>query len=394
MSEQTVNSTNIKISIIANPAGNIGRLTLHKPEALNALDLDMVKCMLAQLEAWRTDRSIAAVFIDSEHDKAFCAGGDIVSMYKAMASEATGNLPDFIAQFFEQEYRLDYCIHTFNKPIIAWGHGIIMGGGLGVFAAASIKIATEKARVAMPEITIGLFPDVGASYFLNNMPAGVGRFLGLTAASINASDCVAVGLADYILYNDIKSTFIQALTTIDDLSETGLTQLCQRSVEAEKRAPDVGNLNGWYKQLAVFANIELGEVAATLHKLHEQDPSDRFMQKAKNSFESGSPITAHLVYEQLQRAQSKTLAECFQMELSMAYTCACIGEFQEGVRALLIDKDQQPKWQYTNVELVDYAVVNAHFTRFANSQNPLTGLVQDYGDHSVNKAVLANALQQ
>lgn len=369
----------------------IGCITLNKPKALNALDLDMVQAMQYQLDEWREDNNIGGVFIDSQGDRAFCAGGDIVSMYKAMEQQhAPHILPDFMAQFFEQEYRLDYAIHAYPKPIICWGNGIIMGGGLGVFAGASHKIVTQSARVAMPEITIGLFPDVGASYFLNQMPAGVGKFLGLSAASINAKDCVDIGLADTFLVHEAKALLLtefaslthvnrqSVTTTIVDLHQT------HPATQEQWQALD-GNLSSILADLKPLDSIDkTDDVDTFLASLNVKFPELKIVQNAISSYRHGSPITAQLVLQQLQRAKDLTLAQCFEMELSMAYQCSVVGEFQEGVRALLIDKDNAPNWLFKSTSEVPKAFVDAHFERFSASdnaiQNPLSTLVAEYGE--------------
>jgi len=384
---------------------SIGCIRLNKPKALNALDLDMVQAMQSQLDAWRVDDSIGAVFIDGEGDRAFCAGGDIVSMYQAMANERdpdSNKLPEFMAQFFEQEYRLDYTIHAFPKPVIAWGNGVIMGGGLGVFAGASHKVVTETARVAMPEITIGLFPDVGASYFLNKMPKGVGKFLGLSASSINAVDCITVGLADYFLLNDDKTAFLKALTGISSLTKASIGSIIEQvhsdvnhdNKDANSNAQGLwatlnGNLSPISAELEALAPLQqVNDITVFLKQLTHNHPNNKMLMKACSSLQNGSPITARLVIEQLKRAEKLSLAECLQMELGMAYQCSITGEFQEGVRALLIDKDNQPKWLFKQDKEIPDDFIEAHFSHHPHQhsesdsalKNPLGSLVAEYGE--------------
>lgn len=376
-------------------AANLGRITLNKSKALNALDLDMVQAMQAQLDAWRHDPSVGAIFIDSAGDKAFCAGGDIVSMYEAMVQQhiqSPGKLPEFMAQFFAEEYRLDYTLHAFEKPIICWGNGIIMGGGLGVFAGASHKVVTQTARVAMPEITIGLFPDVGASYFLNKMPLGVGKFLGLSAASINAVDCVEIGLATAFLPHDHKAILIDALVRSTSLEHNSIDKViadlhCQASVQNQWQVMQ-GNLQPIFDDLGPLADvIRIDDIVEFFDELQTKFANEKIVSKAVQSFQHGSPITINLVLEQLRRAKSLTLAQCLQMELSMAYQCSVGGEFQEGVRALLIDKDNKPAWRYKQARDVPQALINAHFEYFlvacgkvSTLEHPLQSLVNDYGE--------------
>ncbi|MFW8589479.1 enoyl-CoA hydratase/isomerase family protein [Glaciecola sp. 2405UD65-10] len=370
------------VKVIANEHGNIGHLQLNKPEALNALDLDMIKTMFTQLMAWRNDSRIGAVFIDSSIDKAFSAGGDIVSLYKAMDTNDEGKLPDFLADFFTQEYRFDYCLHAYPKPVICWGNGIIMGGGLGVFLGASIKVMTETARVAMPEVSIGLFPDVGASYFFNKMPKGVGTFLGLCAANVNALDCVEIGLADYAIMNSKKEQVLQALASSKSFEQEYLQNLFAQLHATSKTDMPQGKLHGLYNELARFDECDnLGQVETLLLALNEQLPNNKVFKSALSSFLAASPISLHLVVQQLARAKHLNLAQCFEMELSMARRCCLGGEFKEGIRALVIDKDKQAAWQFSHYLDVTSRVVESHFTQFNLSPHPLATLIQEFGDY-------------
>lgn len=367
---------------------NIAHITLNKPSALNALDLDMVNLMSGYLQKWRDDQSIVAIVIDGAGEKAFCAGGDIVSMYQAMVQkqkESPGQLPEFMAEFFTQEYTLDYVIHTYPKPIICWGNGIIMGGGLGVFAGASHKIVTQSSRVAMPEITIGLFPDVGASYFLTKMPLGVGMFMGLGAASVNATDCLNINLADHFILHENKKDFINKLLSLPHYSFDSVGDLCgqfaNNTDSKHTQQKLTGNLDGLYEALQAFGAVNcVEEIEPLFTRLANQYAANKLAKKALSSFKHGSTITANLVLKQLQRARHMTLAQCFEMELCMAFKCATQGEFQEGVRALLIDKDMQPNWQYETVGSVPDVLIDAHFTLEHDVLNPLSSLVQEYGE--------------
>lgn len=379
---------NVIASVIEGTNGNIGRLTLNKPQALNALDLDMIASMQTYLRNWRLDDTICAVFIDSEHAKAFCAGGDIVSIYNALHahsnSEKVGlaakTTAGFVAEFFAEEYRLDYCLHAYPKPIICWGHGIIMGGGMGIFQGASIKIVTEKARLAMPEINIGLFPDVGASYFLNKTPPGLGRFLGLSATNINASDSLRIGMADHALHNDLKVEFLSHLSKLTVVDHSSINEVCMTLHKNDEREFDAGVLSELMADIArIDESDSLSDIHIVLKDLVNKHPANLVVKRALASFENGSTTTAHLVLEQLKRGASKNLAQCFQMELNIACQCSASGEFQEGIRALLIDKDQQAKWNFESHDAVTPAAVDAHFTVFNDHNNPLRSLEQEFG---------------
>lgn len=380
MSSSTTEKVNVNRHAMAN-GQSLLQVTLNKPKALNALDLDMARLLQKAIDNANADDSVALVLIDSEGEKAFCAGGDIVSMYNAMKEDASESslesaAPKFLADFFTEEYRMDYTIHKSNKPVIAWGNGIIMGGGLGVFAGSSVKVVTQMARIAMPEITIGLFPDVGGSYFLNKMPKGVGHFLGLTGASINAADALAIGLADIACEHQSKQKVIQALCNESVKNDAEILTLISK-VNAEQGDVELkpSKIESHISKLAPLG--ELSSAAEMLNWLQQYDDKDDYIERAISTLGSGSPITANLVVEQLRRSQGLSLADCFRMELNMALTCSSLGEFQEGVRALLIDKDQSPHWLYPDIGSVPSSVINGHFDymqRHNIQPNPLQDL--------------------
>src|SRR3954452_13846225 len=179
-----------------------GRATLNNPAVLNALSLPMIDLLDPQLAAWADDPQIAGVVLDAVGDRAFCAGGDVVAVYRAIRAAGPGQVPSLAEAFFEREYRLDHRIHAFPKPLLCWGHGFVMGGGIGLLAGASHRVATPPTRMAMPEISIGLYPDVGGSWLLPRMPGRSGLFLALTGAPLNAADARLAGLADVVLAQD------------------------------------------------------------------------------------------------------------------------------------------------------------------------------------------------
>lgn len=356
----------------------IGHATLNKPAALNALGIDMIELLGPQLEAWQSDDDIACVVLDGEGDKAFCAGGDVVAMYKAMA-EMPGQMPPSLERFFTEEYKLDYLIHTFSKPVVLWGNGIVMGGGLGLMSGASHRIVTESSRIAMPEITIGLYPDVGGSWFLNKMPGGSGMFLGLTGASINAADALYIKLADHFVPHDQKAEFISSLGSINwgnsqSLNHEKLTDLCCQYHNQFKAQLPQGNVQSHQSVLDDLTNAgDLEQIVDAI--LSHDGGDDKWFRRAQKSLASGSPITMHLVYQQLKRGAGLTLADCFRMELNMSCRCGEIGEFQEGVRALLIDKDNTPAWHFSSLKVVDSQVIDSFFaSRWNDSEHPLAGL--------------------
>lgn len=356
----------------------VGVATLNKPKALNALSLDMINLLTPTLLEWQADPQIAMVILDGEGDRAFCAGGDVVAMYHAMQANPN-SVPESLQDFFTREYQLDYLIHNFKKPFLVWGNGIVMGGGLGLMSGASHRIVTESARIAMPEITIGLYPDVGGSWFLNKMPEGCGEFLGLTGASINASDALYINLADHFASAQQKPVLIAAILQHNwqpdqNANHLALTQLCDEISKGSIQLLPEGNVEKHHALLRPLANYN--SAADTVEAILSFDSEqDRWLTKAKRSLSSGSPITMHLVFEQLRRSAQKSLAQCFQMELVMSCRCGEYGEFLEGVRALLVDKDNSPKWRYSCVKDVPDEVVNGFFeSPWSEHQHPLKDL--------------------
>ncbi|WP_414827541.1 enoyl-CoA hydratase/isomerase family protein [Alteromonas sp. H39] len=358
-------------------AGNgkkVGILTLNKPKALNALDLAMAELMLDALKDFATREDIACVFIDAEGEKAFCAGGDVVSMHEAMLRDK-GAIPAFLKTFFSVEYTLDYTIRTFNKPIIVWGTGIVMGGGMGLMSGASHRIVTETSRLAMPEITIGLYPDVGGSYFLPRLPGKSGLFLGLTGASMNAGDARYLGLADHFVTSDKRQQLLDTLCEQawqdDDVDEQVAGVINSLSDADEMPASVVETHQSLIDD--VCSHDSLPAIVDAINAMDSAD--DKWLARAQKTLAGGSPITAHLVYQQCQRGAHMSLADCFRMELIMSCRCGEAGEFQEGVRALLIDKDNSPNWKYASVAEVPDAVVDTFFTSpWDSASHPLTTL--------------------
>ena len=357
----------------------IGVATLNSEKSLNALSLPMVESLLPQLQAWQADNSISMVLLQGAGDKAFCAGGDIRDLYKAMLDKP-GEYAPYVEEFFTKEYTLDYLIHTFGKPVLVWGNGIVMGGGLGLMAGASHRVVTATSRIAMPEMAIGLYPDVGASWFLNRMPAGCGLFLGLTGASINAADAKFIGLADNFLLHERKDALLQKLLGINwgdtiALNHQKLSDVLRSEEDQCRTQMPLSNIRPHQGDIEQLANQDnLQSVIAAVNAMQGED---KWLQKAKESLAYGSPITAHIVFELLKLGQSKILADSFRLELGLSVQCGKLGEFTEGVRALLMDKDLQPKWQYKTVDEVPQSVIDELFrSPWAANEHPLRDLGQ------------------
>ncbi len=345
--------------LVAANGKKIAVATLNSEKSLNALSLPMVESLLPQMQAWKADAAIAMVILQGAGDKAFCAGGDIRELYQAM-KDAPGQYQPYVEAFFSKEYTLDYLIHTFEKPVLVWGNGIVMGGGLGLMAGASHRVVTGSSRIAMPEMAIGLYPDVGASWFLNRMPDGCGLFLGLTGAAINAADARFIGLADVFICHEQKAELFDKLLSVNwgdtvALNHQKLSDVLRLQEQGCRTQMPLSQIRVHQEAIAALAKVHtLPEVYNAILAIAGDD---KWLEKAKASLRYGSPITAHIVYNLLQLGQSKILADSFRLELGLSVQCAKLGEFQEGVRALLIDKDHQPKWLYPDVTSVPVEVV-------------------------------------
>tara|TARA_R110001583_G_scaffold78261_3_gene212280 strand:- start:848 stop:1981 length:1134 start_codon:yes stop_codon:yes gene_type:complete len=368
------------------PAGNgkkIIRARLNSEKSLNALTLEMIRLLAPKLPEWQDDPCVAAVILDGAGEKAFCAGGDIVNLYKGMVGEtpvAEGER-GFCETFFIEEYQLDHAIHCFSKPLIVWGSGIVMGGGLGLMAGANYRVVTESSRIAMPEVSIGLYPDVGGTWFLNRMPGRVGLFLGLTASAMNAADCRYAGLADRFIQSDKRAQMIELLQAVawgDQLEalhhgvNTVLRQLEQESLAAQPPLQPESQLLKHFDQInALMDHYALGDIVNALLSL---ETDDRWLQRAQAAVRSGSPAAMALIFAQIKRGKHLSLKEVFQAELDLSVNCAKAGEFTEGVRALLIDKDGKPDWRFKSLDEVDAAWIEALFVTPWPQQHPLAAL--------------------
>ncbi|OZI74740.1 enoyl-CoA hydratase/isomerase family protein [Bordetella genomosp. 12] len=376
---------------IADNGARLGVATLNTPQTLNGLSLEMVDLLDAQLRAWARDPAVAMVILQGAGGKAFCAGGDLHGLYASML-EHKGQGPwanTYARDFFGREYRLDYRIHTYPKPILCWGSGIVMGGGVGLMMGASHRVVSETSRVAMPEITIGLFPDVGGSWLLNRMPGRAGLFLALTGANLNASDAIHAGMADFRLDAGDWPAFCEALLHQPWASQPGgpgSGNLAPRSINDgllrqallahEPAAPlEPGPL----RQHAFLVNSVCGsnrvdEVYEEIASL--KDHADPWLARAAKTLLAGAPGSARLAFTLLQRTRLRSLADVFRCEYVAALACVAEGDFQEGIRALLVDKDKQPRWDPASLAQADEAWVQRFFDEPwpAGTPHPLADL--------------------
>jgi len=341
----------------------VGFATLNAERTLNALNQAMIDLLLPQLQRWAEDPAIACVMLAGSGGKAFCAGGDIVGLYRAIQAHGPGPNPT-VERFFATEYRLDYLIHTYPKPLLCWGHGIVMGGGLGLMAGASHRVVTAESRLAMPEITIGLYPDVAGTWFLNRMPGRTGLYLALTGCSINAADALYAGLADYLLDNEQREAVAAALTAADWSDDPGanraLLSRLLRGFAAERHAPRPEPQLECHREAIDRATDQhrVEDIVAALRAEAEHTP---WLAAGLETLLRGCPTSARVILEQYRRGRHLSLRETFERELELSVQLTRRPDFAEGVRALLVDKDRNPRWQPATLAEVSEEMVEALF---------------------------------
>lgn len=362
------------------PSG-VGRLTLARPRALNALDLGMVRALTEALLAWRDDDGIVAVAIRGMGRDgpfgAFCAGGDIRFFHQA-ALAGDPRLEDF----FTEEYTLNHLIFTYPKPYVAFMDGVVMGGGMGISQGAAVRVVTERTRMAMPETAIGLFPDVGGGWFLGRCPGHVGEYLGLTGVTVGAGEALAWGLADVAAPADDLPRAWEALGTLAAPDPQAWLAAWQDWVDAQPDwrragartvaplAPEVEQAFGAGTVTAVAAGLQAAGTEAAAQALA--------------TLRQRSPLMLHVVREQIRRARAMTLADALRLERDLVRHCfhprhlgrsPAQSETVEGIRALAVDKDHQPRWNPARLEDVTPEMVTPFFASpWPAHAHPLRGL--------------------
>lgn len=333
--------------------GSLGLITLNRISALNALTLEMINQITEYLFAWREDEHIKAVVIQSASEKAFCAGGDVRFLYEMGKQHHTKEW----RSFFSQEYRMNYLIHHYPKPYIALMHGVTMGGGVGVALHGSHPVASEHFSFAMPETSIGFFPDIGASFLLNRCPEFIGLYLGLSGQRLDAGSALYCGLVKYTVPHAYFPELIEDLAEHLSHSEDVYAQVdhCiarySLPLTAEALTSHLPAINFCFS----CENIE--QIIASLKGMKEE-----WCEQLSQQLQKRSPISLKVTLEQLQRARSLSLAECLQMDYGLAQHFLADHDFYEGVRALLIDKDKNPHWQPAALAEVSDERVQRYFS--------------------------------
>lgn len=341
----------------------LGVARLNRPRQLNALNLEMCERLVAQLRDWASDEAVVAVMLEGAGEKGFCAGGDVAEVVRQVRA---GGPRRFVYgdAFFEVEYQLDAMVHAYPKPVIAWVQGVCMGGGVGLMAGASHRIVSESLRLAMPEIHIGLFPDVGGGWFLNRVPHAAGRVMALAGLVINESDALHAGLADWFVPREMQAELRAALVKMEwsgeaSLDRVRLSRLCA-AFHHKARAGLPESPLRQYADALRFIGMQ-PDAAGVRDALIAAANEDPWFEAPAQAIAQGSPTSAQVIFEYLNRTRTMSVREVLALDCVLARQFQRHPDFPEGVRALLIDKDRKPAWAIARIEDVPRAVVEAHF---------------------------------
>lgn len=333
--------------------GAVGIVTLAREKALNALDHAMIRAISTALHAWRDDPGIAGLLIKSADPRAFCAGGDVRAAVITCRQEG----PLAAARFFRDEYEMNWRLADFGKPVISLMDGITMGGGCGLSLHGSHRVATERTDLAMPEGMIGFFPDVGAGTFLSRCPASIGTYMALTGARLSGDDALFAGLCTHLVASgDLAGLEHSLVAELQPGPEAGAQ--VDALLQPFSRGDGQSSLLAAEKDriAAHFGNTSLDAVLVAL----QADASGWGAEKLE-LIRQRSPLSCHLAFELLRRAAGLSLAEDLELEFRLACHSLLGGEFAEGVRALLIDKDKAPRWRHAAIEEVTPAEIASFF---------------------------------
>ena len=316
-------------SLLITRQGRAGIITLNRPKTLNALDLEMIQGMKQALKDWENDDEVALVIVRGAGDRALCAGGDIANLYKD---------PELGKVFFKEEYELNHAIASYPKPYVALMKGIVLGGGVGISSHGSHRIVTETTRLGMPEVGIGFAPDAGGSYVLAQSPDRLGRHLAYTAIHVGAAEAIDLGFADHFVSEEQLDQLVEALAETGDVAQI------------ESFVGDAGESfdGAREKMVDVYSADTVEETLNSLDRLE-----DEWAVKAAQKMRAHSPLSLKVAELLLDRAATGTLGDALTTEYWMALNMRTDGDFVEGVRAQIIEKDRNPQWKHSSIEEVD-----------------------------------------
>lgn len=348
--------------IIFEQRARIGHVLLNRPKALNALTADMCEALLAQLRAWREDSDIHAVLIRGAGEKAFCSGGDVIRLYED--GRAKGPYP---RRFYWSEYRCDTAIRLFPKPFVALVDGIVMGGGVGVSFNGSHRVVTERTTFAMPETGIGLFPDVGGTYFLPRLSGRTGIYLGLSGRRLKAADCATLGLAHAFVPQAQADALVAALAVEATADHAHVSEIIRRFAGI----PEGGVIPA--ERADIDRHFGHDTIEAILMSL-DGDGSDWAVKTAKD-LRGKSPLSLKVTMRQLHEGATVSFLDAMRLEWRLASRFAADHDFYEGVRALLVDKDMTPHWRPATLAEVTPAMVDAYFAPLPGGELDLSDIM-------------------
>lgn len=356
-----IESNSIFFTIQKGKAGDVGIITLNRPQRLNALTLNMCHSLLQQLKLWAKDPTIKAVIIKGEGERAFCAGGDVRYCYDL----GRNNVKESV-RFFWEEYRMNHAIFHFPKPYIALIHGITMGGGLGVSIHGSHRIADEDLVLAMPETGIGLYPDVGGTFFLPRLLNKTGFYLGLTGNKINAVDAQYVGLIDSVVPKPKFPEIISAIADVEfsEDAESSVTKI----INSFSLANNTSELQRHHNEIDdCFSQATIEDILVALQKT-----KNSWCEEVVATLQTRSPTSLKVTLAALQRGSNMEFDDCMRMEYRLTQHFMQQPDFYEGIRAAIVDKDRNPRWQPANLSDVTNAIVEKYFVEQAYGELELS----------------------
>jgi enoyl-CoA hydratase len=329
--------------VLVHVAGGVGRITLNRPKAINALTHDMVRTISAALTAWSGDTHVSSIAVDGAGDRGLCAGGDIRAIYQDLLGDRSATLP-----FWADEYRLNAQISEVRIPYVAVMDGLVMGGGVGVSAHGSHRIVTERTKMAMPEVSIGLVPDVGGTYLLARAPGCSGLHAALTGHTLAAADAIYAGLADHFVRSENVPHLLAELESADPTTVIG------------KYEEDAGPSGLRSVMASIQDCYEADDLSSVMENLRTSTSPDA--ERALASIERNSPICVSVAFEAVRRARHHVgLRETLDQDYRVSVRCYDAPDLAEGIRAQVIDKDRKPRWQPADLPSVDGEMTAAYF---------------------------------
>jgi enoyl-CoA hydratase/carnithine racemase len=329
--------------VICTVKGSVGHILLNRPRAFNSLTLPMIQGIHTALDDWWDKSEIKAVVIEGAGEKAFCSGGDLRLIYGAKENPAYGE------EIFAAEYTLNYKIHKYPKPYIAFLDGVSMGGGIGISIYGSHRIVTEHTKFAMPECAIGLFPDIGASWFFQKAPGHIGRYLALTGKALDAADSIYVGVGTHFISRRYRADLLNELTKVKNFDEAD--DIIER-FSANAGAPSL---------LREFDSIDEHFRYSSLIEIWNHLDDSEWGRHVKAVMAGHSPTSLAITFQSMELGRGKELKEILHTDFNLSQNILRGHDFYEGIRALVIDKNKNPKWQPDDLKRVDYQDIQQYF---------------------------------